>query len=401
MSGALRWRYVRSAVDVWRHYRLQAVLSVLGVAAGVGGLMLVFAVGEGARREVDRSLGMIGAGTMLVRSPTGATGAGQLDSRRVAAVDRLLGDRLQRRVPVVVRQQSVALPGQRLDAVRVIGTTGDYAGAYRLAVHTGRFLTAHDVERRQRVCVLGWETGRVLSRQGPAVGRQLQVGDGVCTIVGHLRPAHRADATLADLKLPDFDRAVYVPVSGFGDGRTVELDELLLAFSDENDLLHATGAVQRVLEYGNDLAALEYVIPVELLRQKLRLQTVMRYLLAGTTLIMLVVGGVGITNMMLFNVLRRRPEIGLRRAVGATRTEIIVQFVVESMLVAGAGGIVGVVAGSLAALLLAALLGWAVAIPAWAVLLGLVVSLLLGATFGGYPALQAASVEPIRTLNQG
>lgn len=400
MTGQLR-RHLRTGVQVWRFYRVQALLSVLGVVAGLGGLMLVLAIGTGARREMDAALGQLGAGTLLVRSPPGLAAGERIGWQRVAALDRLMGDRLTHRVPVVVRQLAVTVPGFRRDDVRVIGTTAAYAAAHRLEVQAGRFLTAFDVERRQAVCVLGAELGRTVLRRGGRLGARVQVGPEQCVLVGLLKPAARPGAGLAALRLPDFDQAAYLPVSVAATGGQARLDELLLRFRAERDLVEATGAVQRILEFGRAVPALEYVIPAETLRQKYRLQTALGYLLTGVTLVMLAVGGIGIMNMMLVNVLRRRPEIGLRRAVGATRQDILAQFVLESVLVAAAGGVAGVVLGIGGALLLGALLDWSVAVPAWSVPAGLAVSLGLGVACGGYPALQAASVEPIRTLNQG
>ena len=165
-------------------------------------------------------------------------------------------------------------------------------------------------------------------------------------------------------------------------------------------MLRASAAVQRVLEYDADGAALEYVMPIDLLRQKFRIQNIVRYLLTGVTVVLLTVGGIGIANVMLVSVLRRAPEIGLRRAVGARREDIIVQFVIESAVVSVAGGLGGVLVGTLVGWLLSLSLGWPVQFGLGTALAGIVVSLLLGISAGTYPALKAASVDPMRTLNQ-
>lgn len=400
MTRELR-RLLADGLRAWRHYRLQGLLSVLGVVAGSGGLVLVLALGEGARREADEALARLGAGTLIVRSPPGTDPARLIAWERSNAVARLLGARLRHQVPIIVRQESLSLPGLRREQLRVIGTTPEYAAAFRLAVHDGRFLAGYDVDRRLPVCVAGWELGRELGRYGVRPGDDLRVGERHCRLVGLLAPAHRSTTTEAALPLPDFDRALYLPVTVFGDRQAIGVDELLLSFRAEDELLAAVGAVRRVLELSHRAAPLEFIVPAELLRQKLRLQTVIRGLLAGSSTLMLLVGTIGIMNMMLVNVLRRRAEIGLRRAVGATPRDVYAQFVTESVLVAGLGGVLGSVAGLAAALAAGSLLGWAVAVSGGTLVLTLGVCLALGGLAGGYPALQAARVEPISTLNRG
>ena len=179
------------------------------------------------------------------------------------------------------------------------------------------------------------------------------------------------------------------------------LDELILRFDDEADMMRASGAVQRILEYDAEGVAFEYVVPIEMLRQKYELQTVVGLLLMGTTAVMLVVGGIGIMNTMLMTVLRRRPEIGLRMALGARRRDIIEQFVAESAMVAALGGVVGLVTGAIVAKLVGWQLGWPVEVGLVAGIAGILAAIAVGVLAGAYPAIQAANVQPIRTLNHG
>ncbi|MFQ5634941.1 MAG: ABC transporter permease [Gammaproteobacteria bacterium] len=399
--NTLRWRYVVSALRMWRHHRLQALLSVLGVIAGVSGLVTVMAVGQGAQRELQRAIGLLGAGTMVVRSIVEHERDAGITVDRVQAVRRIFGSELRSLVPISTVQRDLLAGDRYLEGVKVIGTDRDYEDAFRLRLHRGRFITWFDIERAERVCVLGWSLARELFPQGQPVGRQVRVGRDWYTVVGWLQADARADVDIGDFDLPDVDRAVYVPVTTVGGaaGR-ISLDELVLSFADEADMIRASGAVQRILEFDADGAAFEYTMPIELLRQKLRMQRVIRYLLGGITAVMLAVGGIGIMNIMLVNVIRRRPEIGLRRAVGATRRDILTQFVTESTLVAVAGGVAGTIVGAVAAFGVSAMFDWPVVVGAGTLGLGLLVSAVVGICFGSYPAMQAASVTPIRTLNQ-
>ncbi len=395
------WRYLVSAARMWRHHRLQALLSVLGIVAGVSGLVTVMAVGEGAQRELERAISLLGAGTMVVKSIVDDERDSRIMMERVQAVRRILGTELRSLVPISTYQRNLLAGERYVDGAKVIGTDRDYENAYQLRLHRGRFITWFDIKRTERVCVLGWALARDLFPQGQPVGQQVRIGRHWYTVVGWLQPKVQADIEISDFELPEVDRAAYVPITTIAADRSqIPLDELVLNFATEADMIKASGAVQRILEFDADGAAFEYTMPIELLRQKLRMQRIIQYLLGGITVVMLLVGGIGIMNVMLVNVIRRRPEIGLRRAVGATPRDILTQFVIESTLVAVAGGVAGVLVGTLAAFGVAALLDWPVAVGAGTLGLGLAVSAVVGICFGSYPAMQAASVTPIKTLNQ-
>jgi len=396
-----QWRYLVSAARMWRHHRLQAMLSVLGVIAGVSGLVTVMAVGQGARQELERAIGLLGAGTMVVKSIADNQSDSRITMDRVQAVHRILGSELRNLVPISTFQRNMLSGPQHLDDVKIIGTGRDYEAAYQLRLHRGRFITWFDIERAERVCVLGWTLARELFPQGKPVGQKVRIGRDWYTVVGWLNANSQPEIDISGFDMPDVDRAAYVPITTIAAGQQrIPLDELVLNFAAEADMIKASGAVQRILEFDADGASFEYTMPIELLRQKLRMQHVIQYLLGGITVVMLLVGGIGIMNVMLVNVVRRRPEIGLRSAVGASRKNILAQFVTESTLVALAGGIAGVLVGGIAAYGISQLLGWPVIIGAGTFALGLLVSGVVGICFGSYPAMQAASVTPIKTLNQ-
>lgn len=393
-----RWRArLRSALQVWRFHRVQAVLAVLGVVAGVSGLVTVVAIGEGARREFNEAIGLMGGGTLVVRSSGAA-----LPMERVGAVQRILGRNLNQLVPVASAQTVAESGSARIEGVRIVETARDYLAAQRLDVYDGRFITWYDQAHESRVCVLGWELGRQLFPRGGAVGQQIRLGPKLYTVVGWLAPLERPDLDLGALQLPELDQVAYVPLAADGLASTrVSLDELILRFDDEADMIRSSGAVQRILEFDAQGTTFEYVVPVEMLRQKYHLQTVVGYLLMGTTAVMLVVGGIGIMNTMLMTVLRRRPEIGLRMAFGARRRDIIEQFVAESALVAALGGVAGLFVGAVIAKVVGWQLGWPVEVGLVAGLAGIAAAIAVGVLAGAYPAMQAAAVQPIRTLNHG
>ena len=213
-----RWRArLQSALQVWRHHRIQALLSVLGVVAGVSGLVTVVAIGEGARREFNEAIGLLGGGTLVVRSSGIA-----IQPERIAAVRRILGQELDQLVPVANTQTAIQSGIARVNGVRVVETGRDYQRAQRLEVFDGRFISWYDEDQETRVCVLGWELGRALFPRGGAVGQQVRMGNNIFTVVGWLAPTTRPELDFGGAELPDLDQVAYIPLVAAG--RTLQRD---------------------------------------------------------------------------------------------------------------------------------------------------------------------------------
>jgi putative ABC transport system permease protein len=292
------------------------------------------------------------------------------------------------------RVATAASSVREVTSTKVIATERAYADAYGLVLAAGRFVAAQDVAGRERVCVLGAGLAAELFPRGDALGAAVRLGRHWYDVIGVLAAADGTDGTAG--ALPDLDRLAIVPLEP--PARRAAFDELLLEFRDEADMTRAAAAVQRILEYGGEGASFEYVVPVELIRQKYRLQRVVGWLLLGVTGVLLTVGGISIANVMLMSVLRRRGEIGLRRAIGASRRSILEQFLAEGMLVCGVGGLAGVAAGIGATWAVAVGADWPVASVGAAALTGFCASLLVGLAATSYPAWAAAGVEPMRVL---
>ena len=338
---------VLSALKLWRTRGMQALLSMLGVVAGVSGLVMVIALGDGANRELESALGSLGAGSVIIRSGT-QQDDNVLGIDTLEAVHRLLATMLHRYAALKSEQVQAAAEGELLENVKLIGTQREYYALYKLKLHAGRFLTAHDLAARARVCVLGWETGKGLFPRGQVVGQQVRIGGDWCTVVGWLALNTYQMPKLEGLGVSDVDRVIYTPITTLAGRREgFIVDEFILQFKDEAYMSAALGTLKRIVTRQVGEAAVDFIVPIELLRQKQKLQQLFQYFLLGIAAILLLVGGTGIMNIMLLNVISRRPEIGLRRALGATRQDIISQFVTESLVIAVAGGIMGVVLGFL------------------------------------------------------
>lgn len=388
---------VLSAFKLWRTRRMQAVLSMLGVVAGVSGLVVVIAVGEGANRELETALGTLGAGSVIVRTDKG----GELPAHRQEAARRLLAPLLKQHSAATIQRARAATDTRQIDNVKLIGTDSHYDSLYKLRLHAGRFLSAYDLRSRQAVCVLGWELGRELFPRGQVVGQEVRFGNDWCRVVGWLADNSYRMPQLEGLGVSDVDRVLYLPITTLtGQRDDYPIDELTLQFRDEGHMSAGLDALKRILTLNTDPSVIEFIVPIELLRQKQKLQQLFQYLLLGVAFVLLVVGGTGIMNTMLLNVISRRPEIGLRRALGATRSDIILQFVTESLVVAVAGGVCGVVLGFVVATAVNWFTDWSMLYNSAGAFIGFTVSVVIGVAFGSYPAMQAAAVSPVRSLNE-
>jgi len=397
----LSWwrRFVGPALQLWGRRRVQAVLSTLGITVGVTGLILVVAIGEGANREMQSALGALGSGTLIVRAGTAPESAGALNLDRMESIRRLSGESLLHSVAVRHTQLDVTADQAGIEGARITGTSRAYRQFFRRSLHSGRFLADHDVLTGARVCVLGWEAGKTLFPRGQVIGQQVRIGNDWYKVVGWLGDSTSNMPQLESLDLSDMGQVVYVPYSaGLFGGRGAALDELMLRFDSEPSMMTGLRLVKRALGLTGDPPGVEYIIPIELIRHKQRMQQLFQVFLLGIAAIMLLVGGVGMMNIMLFNVITRRPEIGLRRAIGATRHDIIGQFVTESMVISLAGGAAGVVLGLLCAIVIDLATHWHTVFSLGAAGIGFVASLVIGGIFGSYPALQAASVSPVQSL---
>lgn len=391
-------RLLMNAMKLWRTRRTQALLSMLGVMSGVCGVVLVIALGEGAEREVDAALGSLGAGSVIIRTEAPET----LDSQLFTATTALFQKSLTTQTGTLFAVSPVAADDAYLDEVRLMGTDSQHASLYSQTLHRGRLLAPHDVVNASAVCVVDWHLGQSLFPRGQVLGSYLRYGNSWCQVIGWLADDRlRVDG--AELGgIVDADPTLYLPTTTLaGRRQQYPLSEVTLHFASERVLSDALPVLRRMVERQFPHTTVEFVVPLELLRQKQRVQLLFQSLLLGIAFVLLLVGGTGIMNTMLLNVISRRPEIGLRLAIGATRRDIIVQFVGESLAVALAGGIVGIIVGALAAVVASASSPWEFLFNYSAALAGFFAALLTGVLFGGYPAVMAARVSPIKTLQTG
>ena len=392
---------LRFSATALRGHRLRTALSLLGVAIGVAAVVVLTSLGEGARRYVTGEFEQLGTNLLiLIPGKTETSGAApifggtphDLTLEDVAAIARHV--RGIERVAPLAFGQAPARYGSRERNVNLAGTTSEFQGIRKTRVMLGSYLPAGQAHESQRVCVIGPKVQRELFGGENPLGRYLRLGDERFMVIGVLEP--RGNSLGMNL-----DEVVHVPVrSGM---RMFNQSGLFRVFIELHGQAEIASAKRAVLELMRERHG--GVEDVTVLTQDAVLSTFEKIIgtltaaLAGIAAISLSVAGIGIMNVMLVSVSERTPEIGLLKAVGAGRGQVLACFLVEAAIISTAGGACGLaLAFGLNQGLLALFPDFPVSPPRWAVLGAIAVSLLVGLIFGALPARRASRLDPVAAL---
>ena len=395
---------LRLGVRSLKLHKLRSSLSILGVVFGVAAVVAMSSVGEGARRETLAQIASLGIDTVTVRPRPPEPG-----EKTPAALPAAAASSIGRVVPAVravaplrVAELS-AEAGGRTAAVIAIGTTPAYREATRLEVAAGRFLADVDVADRKRVAVLGAAVARALFPLGSALGETVRLGGDWYQVVGVLEGRASPRGRGAAIHGRDLNRSVLVPLPALdrgADRRPDGVDEVVFRVATPEAVVPAAGVALALVRRATGGEAVEVIVPREILRQRERTQRVFNVVTGAVAAISLLVGGIGIMNIMLASVAERTREVGVRRALGARRRDVAAQFLVESSLLTVAGGLLGSVLGLMGSALIQVFAGWPTAVHPLMLVAALVVALAVGIGFGFYPAWHAAGLDPVEALRR-
>lgn len=395
-----------AAFEALQRYRLRTTLSVIGVVLGVAGIVAIVSVSQGARADALRQFSQLGLSNVIVRYRPTAGGQIQahqwvgLSVRDVARIRRL-APAVAAASPLVERRERVVGPRVNQDAA-VFAVDAHFLPIMGLSVNTGRGLTDGDDAAMARVCVIGAHVGRALFGLADAVGRTIVVGPDPYRIIGVLRDERAvSSADTGTISPRPFDDAVILPLAALASRRSdadrwLRVDEIWVRSDEGVSPAMLGAAVDRALTVSRPgQPYYDVVVPIELFKQRLRLQRTFDVIVGSVALLTLLVAGVGIMNVMLTSVIERTAEIGLRRAVGATRSVIAGQFLAESVAISLPGGIAGLLVGAAGAVAISRVGGWPTIVSPAAIAGALVVSVGIGLLSGLYPAFRAAALSPI------
>ena len=409
------FKFIALAVKSMLQHKLRATLSILGVVCGVAAVLSMLSVGEGAKRESLSQIEQLGTRNIYVKSVP-LTEMQEKKSRAKLSRGLTLydGERIKNGFHDVqdvagLRELKASLFGAPKDVnPLIVSCTPNYAALLKIPLGTGRFISDQDVQGNELVCVIGNTVANSMGVSG-GIGNYLRIENSLFKIIGVLRPVESKAEKTGAISLRNYNGMIFIPltaanlvnksaaVSGTIDSSLVT--ELIVAVSSAQQVLESVPAVKRTLEVTHGGADdYQIVVPQELLNQSRKIQRTFNIVLGSIAFISLLVGGIGIMNIMLATVSERTKEIGIRRAFGATYLDIIIQFLAEAIILTLTGGIIGIIAGLGGVWLISAIAKWNTSITMLSLLLPLLTSILIGIFFGMYPAYTAAKMDPIAAL---
>ncbi|MEM7247796.1 MAG: ABC transporter permease [Acidobacteriota bacterium] len=403
--------HLRAAGSDLRRHGLRTLLTMLGIIFGVGAVVSMLSIGAGAQAQALEAIDSLGLRNIIVRDK-------ELDQQeRFTLRERSLGLALSdlegiRRVATdviaasarkEVRSDRVLSSGGRSEA-RVLGVGREHFELMGLRVGRGSLFDPDEEASFRRVAVLGDKAARELFSYRDPVGEAVKVGEVWFTVVGVLTPQAVSQESFEGVELESSDLSVFIPITTalkvFDRGvLDSELDEIVLQVEQGASIGSTAVLVSSILTglHGGE-TDFTLVVPEELLAQSQRTRRIFNVVMVGIAGISLLVGGIGIMNIMLASVLERTREIGIRRAMGARQVDIRYQFLSEAVLISVLGGLIGVAMGFSIAWAVALYSNWTTVVTGFSVALSLGFAVVIGLVFGTYPAVNAAKLDPIEAL---
>ncbi len=395
-------------------HKLRSLLTMLGMIFGVGAVVAMLSITAGAQKEMMSYIDLLGVNNIIVEAKE-AVDRNELQARRAISPGLTFRDfrAISENVPGLAastprkrfKPQKI-LPKVASDPPILIGVESDYLEINSLKVVEGRFFTNEDNLTSAPVCVLGESAKVNLLGYEPAVGKFVKVNDNWLQVIGVLAQQATADSDVEGLEVTNRNNLIIAPLNTvmrrFEDNTSYlkdEIDGIYMKVGNNTDSIETANIVTAILASTHkDSGDFTVTVPAGLLEQRRRTSFIFSVVMLCIAGISLLVGGIGIMNIMLATVLERTREIGIRRAIGARQADIIRQFLMEAVLISIMGGVIGILFGLTLSKIIATAAGWSTVVTAASVIVAFGVSCGIGLVFGIYPAVQAAKLDPIEAI---
>jgi putative ABC transport system permease protein len=415
ISGYKQWLPdVRLGLQNLLANRLRSLLTMVGMIFGVAAVVSMLSIGAGARQRVMALIEQMGVHNLIVEAKETVEWQAHSKIRRISPGLSLQDYRIIRDD---VSEISAATPRKRFTPTKTIpksqqeppivyGVRDNYTEIAGLHLIQGRFFSQDEESHARAICVLGVGAKSNLFGAADPLGQYVKLNQQWFQVVGVASPQLSSQAEVAGVPAQDLNNVVYVPLKAailrledsYSNVRD-EIDGIYLHLGDRADVPQVALVVRAILGWSHHSAGdFSVIVPAELLAEQRRTERLFNAVMVAIASISLLVGGIGIMNIMLASILERTREIGVRRAVGARQFDIIRQFVVEATIISFVGGSFGIIFGIFMSRLIAWLAGWSTIVTAFSIILAFVVSISVGLIFGIYPAMKAARLDPVDAI---
>ncbi|MBU0473674.1 MAG: ABC transporter permease [Bacteroidetes bacterium] len=409
--------------------KLRTFLTMLGIIFGVASVIAMLSIGEGARRETLEQIELLGSNNIIIKSemsevnekePTSFSPGLTLDD--LTAIKNICPFIISL-TPQRESLEKIVYKSNILEA-NIIGTTTNYPTTFNSNLESGNFFNKQHMERYANVCVIGADIKTQLFKYKDPINEKIKIGDFWFTIIGVISAKKNLVENTPSTNFRNFNQDVYIPLSTMNykmdkyidpskrneinwldigkianaiDRKTI--NQLTVKVTGDDKIVIVAGIIKRILTRKH-YAVLDYriIIPEEIMAQKQKTQNIFNIVMGAIAGISLLVGGIGIMNIMLANIMERTKEIGIRRAVGATRQNVLNQFIFEALTISFIGGLLGILTGFILTSIISNYADWRTIITPSSIILAFFVSVMVGFIFGSYPAKKAAEKDPIDAL---
>jgi len=403
---------IRVSIYGVRDHKFRSFLTMLGIIFGTASVIAMISIGEGAKKQAMAKYQDLGVSNIIIRDKD--LPDSDLEQMRIKFSRGLSLEDTRAITEIVPGVRGIApqseakveaMYGDKSSKATVIGVTPEVTNILNYRVEKGIFISPDHYNRHLKVCVLGANIANELFSYEDPLGKNIKLGDQWFEVTGVLQTKALFTETVGELAARDLNNDVYIPLSTFGkripkaNMLSSELKQVTVKLESSERLLESASIIRSIISrrhFNNDDFSI--IIPYELMEQEKKESRIYNLLLASIAAISLIVGGIGIMNIMLASVLERTQEIGIRRAVGGRRSDILGQFVMEAMAISLTGGLIGVFLGILLSLGIAAFTEVKTSLTLYSVFIAFGFSVIIGITFGYLPAKRAAELKPIESI---